>query len=67
MPLHLITGIVVGLLGSYFDDLVGASSAGVTAVQVVLWIAAAVLIVQALRSAVTTSPAAHRGGPVASR
>ena len=42
----LILGLVIGLLGSFSDDLLG-SSAAVGVLQVVLWIASGVLVVGA--------------------
>lgn len=47
MPTTLIAGLLVGLLGSYVDDLAGAGAVA-TAVQVVLWIASALLIASAV-------------------
>lgn len=43
----LLAGLVVGLLGSFSDDLLGASGV-VEALQVVLWVASAALIVVAV-------------------
>lgn len=60
MPTTLIAGLLVGLLGSFIDDLAG--SGGLTAaVQVVLWVAAALLIA----SAVVEMVRAPRHRPVA--
>ena len=43
----MILGLAVGLLGSFSDDLLG-SSAAVGVLQVVLWIAAGVLLIGAV-------------------
>ncbi len=45
----LILGLVIGLLGSFSDDLLG-SSAGVAVLQIALWIAAGVLLLAAVVS-----------------
>ncbi len=45
----LVLGLALGLLGSYSDDLLGASAV-VSLLQLALWILSAVVIVTALAS-----------------
>jgi hypothetical protein len=46
-PTTLLLGLVVGLLGSLADNALGGGGA-VTALQVVLWVAGAILVALAL-------------------
>lgn len=58
----LLFGLVVGLLGSYTDELLGASDV-VTATQIVLWCASGVLLVTALAGLVRGEPTGVRRRP----
>jgi hypothetical protein len=60
----LLAGLVVGLLGSFSDDLLGTSGV-VEVVQVVLWIASAALVVTALIGMLGAG--ARHGRPTAAR
>ena len=51
----LLAGIVIGLLGSVADDVLG-SSGFVSVLQVILWVVAAVLIAGALLGMLRPAP-----------
>ena len=65
----LLLGLAVGVLGSFTDDLFGGGTA-IAVVQVVLWIAAALLLaraLQALMAAERRTPGARPGRPAGVR
>lgn len=62
IPTALVLGLVVGLLGSFFDDLVGGGTLA-TIGQVALWLASAALVLPAIAGLVSHSPPGGRPLP----
>ena len=62
----LLLGLVVGLLGSFSDDVLGAGTAA-SVVQIALWVVSAALILSGAFGLVRAGEPAHRGRPVGAR